>query len=85
MENRIHRIHPVDIQVVQKAPGGISPRFRQEFGLQMAQEYRRRLEEEHARVYNRVAAERAEAVARGVSVVVDDTRPDHYQEIHIPD
>jgi hypothetical protein len=29
--------------------------------------------------------ERAAAVTRGVQVVVDDIKPDHYQKIIIPD
>ncbi len=36
-------------------------------------------------VYTQVTEERAAAVARGVQVVVDDTRADHYQKILIPD
>ena len=36
-------------------------------------------------MYARVTAERAAAVAQGVQVVVDDTKPDHYQKILIPD
>jgi hypothetical protein len=63
MENQIHRINPVDIKVVQKATGGFGPGLLLQLDHQMAQEYRRRLQEEHARVYNLVAAERADAVA----------------------
>jgi hypothetical protein len=37
------------------------------------------------RVYARVYAERDAAVARGVQVVVDDTQPDHYQKMIIPE
>jgi hypothetical protein len=37
------------------------------------------------RVYARVTAGRAAAVARGAQVVVDDTKPDHYQKMLVPD
>jgi hypothetical protein len=36
-------------------------------------------------VYAHVTAERAAAVVRGVQVVVDNTKPDHYQKMLVPD
>ncbi len=54
-------------------------------GPRRAEELRHRRELSDNRCYARVMGERAEAVARGVQVVVDDTKPDHYQARCIPD
>ncbi len=44
---------------------------------------RRKIHDNHE--YARVYAERDAAVAWGVQVVVDDTNPDHFQKIIIPE
>jgi hypothetical protein len=44
-----------------------------------------RNDEQDACVGNRLATERAEAVAQGVNVVYKDTREEHFLEILIPD
>jgi hypothetical protein len=71
--------------VIQKAPGGMSPRLQLMLGPERVEELRQREEVADRRVYARVTAERAEAVSRRVQVVVDDTKPEHYQKILIPD
>jgi hypothetical protein len=83
--------HPVEDGnrvVLQHARGGIAPRLQLQMGganapavIRMIQ----RNDEQDARVGNRVARERAEAVARGVNVVYEDTREEHFLEIVIPD
>jgi hypothetical protein len=82
MANRIPVHH---IVVIQKAPGGMSPRLQLMLGRERVEELRQQREIADNQVYARVTAERAAAVAQGVQVVVDDTKPDHYQKIHIPD
>jgi hypothetical protein len=82
MANRI----PVDhLVVIQKAPGGMSPRLQLMLGPERVEELRQQREMMDNHVYARVTAERAAANARRVQVVVDDTKPDHYQTIVIPD
>jgi hypothetical protein len=71
--------------VIQKAPGGMSPRLQLTLGPERVQGLLQQREIADNRVYARVTMERDAAVARGVQVVVDDTKPDHYQKIIIPD
>ena len=71
--------------VIQKVPGGMSPCLQLMLGPERVVELRQQREIADNRVYVRVTAERAAAVARHVQVVVDDTNPDHYQKILIPD
>jgi hypothetical protein len=80
----VNRIPVHHIAVIQKEPGGVSPCLQLTLGPEhgVQELLHRRLILDN-RVYARVAAERAAAVARGVQVVVDDTRPDHYQKIRI--
>ncbi len=68
------------IVVIQKARGGISPRRQLMLGPRRAEELRHWRELSDNRCYARVMGERAEAVARGVQVVVDETLPDNYIE-----
>jgi hypothetical protein len=82
MANRIPVHHLV---VIQKASGGISPRLQLMLGPERVEELRQWREIADNRVYARVTAEIAAAVARRVQVVVDDTKPDHYQKMLIPD
>ena len=71
--------------VIQKAPGGMSPCLQLMLGPERVKELRQQREIAYSQVYARVIAERAAAAAQGVQVVVDDTKPDHYQKILIPD
>ena len=81
----VHLITSTQSVVIQKARGGIAPRRQLLLGPQIIAELQRHMEEEDCIVYRRVTAERAEAVTRGVQLVVDETRPDHYMEIQIHD
>jgi hypothetical protein len=82
MANRIPVHHLV---VIQKARGGMSPCLQLMLGPERAEELRQWKENADNRVYARVTAEIAAAEARCVQVVVDDTKPDHYQKMLIPD
>ena len=82
-------IRPRNYVVVQKAPGGMSPRLQllllRRFGPEGLQQQQQRQVERDERVRARVYAERAWAVSLGVQVVVDETRPDHYTLAELPD
>ena len=78
-------IQPFDHFVVQKALGGIPPQIQLQLSPQRLREYQLEREAWAQRIYNHVARERAEATARGVHVVVDETRPDRYVKIFIYD
>jgi hypothetical protein len=71
--------------VVQKGLGGIAPRLELQLGPERVKELRLQRDAWARHVYNRVAAKRAEAAARGVQVVVDDTRPDSYIKVRFYD
>jgi hypothetical protein len=81
----IHRIRAYDIKVFQKGHGGLAPRLELMMGRERAGELRAQRAASAQRVYNRVQAERAEAAARGVHVVVDDTKPDSYVKVRFYD
>jgi hypothetical protein len=83
--NRVNRIPVQHTVVIQKAPGGMAPRLQLMLGAERVQELYERREIRNNRVYARVYAKRDAAVARGVQVVVDDTLPDHYQKMIIPE
>jgi hypothetical protein len=72
------RIPANNIVVIQKGIGGISPRLQLQLGPDHIDVLIRRMEAVDNVVYERVAAERAEAGARGVQVVLEGNRPDHY-------
>jgi hypothetical protein len=82
-------IPPNNYMVVQKAPGGIAPRIQlllyQRFGPEGLEAQRERENVRAELTRARVHAERVGAVARGVQVVVDETRPDHYHLVDFPD
>ncbi len=80
-----HLIQPHDSMVVQKALGGLAPRIQLQLGQERVAELRLEREAWAQTVYNDVARERAEAAARGVQVVLDDTRPDSYVEVFFYD
>jgi hypothetical protein len=82
MANRIPVHHLV---VIQTAPRGVSNRLQLMLGRVRVAELLQQREIVDNRVYARVTAERAAAVAWGVHVVVDDTKPDHYQKMLVPD
>ena len=73
-----NRIAPFEVQVVQAALPDIDPRVQLQVSLQRLAEHRLEREAWAQRVHDQVDRERAEAVARGVQVVVDDTLPDSY-------
>ena len=81
----VTRIPVHHLVVYQTVPGGLSPRLQLMLGPEGVEELLHRREIAKNRVYARVTAERAAAVARGVQVVVDDTKPEHYKKILIPD
>ena len=83
----IHRIKAYDIKVFQKGQGGLAPRLELMMGRERAGELRAQRAASAQRVYDRVQAERAEAeaAARGVHVVVDDTKPDSYVMVRFYD
>ncbi len=85
MEPPPHLIKPYDSKVYQKGLGGLAPRLQLQLGPRRVEELRLRSEAHARRVGNRVAAVRAEAAARGVHVVVDDTRPDTYSIVRVYD
>ena len=78
-------IKPYERKVYQKGRGGISPRLQLEalarFGPDVLQRWQERQDAIAARVRARVETERANAVSRGVHVVVDETRPDEYTRV----
>jgi hypothetical protein len=82
-------IRPHNYRVVQKPPGGLSPRLQlqlvERFGPEGLERARLQQRENADRVRARVNAERAEAVARGVQVVVDETRSDHFSMAELSD
>jgi hypothetical protein len=81
-----NRIEEYNLVVVQKQRGGIAPRLQLQMGgAPVVAQLMLRYEELDARVGNRVASERAEAAARGVHVVYEDTRVEHFVEILLPD
>jgi hypothetical protein len=69
-------------RVVQKGRGGMAPRLQLQlaarFSLAAIERYQQRQRDEAEGVRARVYAVREAAVARGVQVVVDETRPDEY-------
>jgi hypothetical protein len=80
-----HRIPVYHLVVIQKAAGGMSPRLQLTLGPERVAVLLQQRAIADNEVYTQVTEERAAAVARGVQVVVDDTRADHYQKILIPD
>jgi hypothetical protein len=85
MEPPIHRVKPYETKVFQKGLGGLDTRLQMRLGLDRVAELNLQREAWADRIYNRVAAERAEAAARGVHVVVDETRPDRYIRVRFYD
>jgi hypothetical protein len=79
------RIPVKNIVVIQKQQGGIAPRLQLQLGPDGTNELFRRIEAANNLVYERVEAERADATTRGVQVVLDDTKPDHFLELRRPD
>ncbi len=82
------RIRAHNYRVVQRARGGIAPWMQLMIGARYG---RAVLEAIHQQNIDRddacravVDAERAAAVARGVHVVVDETRPDNYTQEELP-
>jgi 2-hydroxychromene-2-carboxylate isomerase len=77
-----HLIRPYEYKVYQKAQGEMTPRLAieltQRFGLAEVERRMERQLRKDERFRRHVEAERAEAAARGVQVVVDETGPDHY-------
>jgi hypothetical protein len=71
--------------VIQKARGGCNPRrwMHMTAARQARWTAKSNRNMEHAR--NVVIAERAEARARGVHIIVEDTRADVYSRIEVPD
>lgn len=80
-------IRPYVRKVYQKGPEGLPPRLRlsvlERFGPDALRQWEERQEEISDGVRARVEAERAEAVARGVQVVVDETKLDQYFQIKV--
>jgi hypothetical protein len=85
MEPPIHHIKAYETKIFQKCLGGLDTRLQLRLGRERVKELRIQREAWADRIYNRVAAERAEAAARGVHVVVDDTRPDSYIKVRFYD
>jgi hypothetical protein len=76
------RVCPRNVRVIQKSQGGLSPRMQIQQMIDLGPEevQRRRENRDIAAWYTRtlVMRERAEAESRGVTVMVNETRPDHY-------
>jgi hypothetical protein len=83
--HRIHRIKAYETKIFQKTLGGLDTHLQMRLGLARVAELNLQREAWADRIYNRVAAKRAEAAARGVHVVVDDTRPDAYIKVRFYD
>ena len=81
----IHRNKAYNLKVYQKGEGGLAPRLELRMGSESAGELRAQRAASAQHVYTRVQAERAEAAARGVQVVVDDTKPDSYVKVRFYD
>jgi hypothetical protein len=81
MANRVEAENRV---AVQKARGGLAPILQLQMGPRRVAHLIQRIEEADTLVGNRVAAEQAEAVARGVQVVYEGTHEEHFVEIVIP-
>ncbi len=86
MATRIPQYH---YMVYQKAVGNISPRLQlmlnHRFGPEWLVAHQERESIEAEQIRQRVHLERVAAAARGVQVVVDETRPDHYVLVELPD
>ncbi len=78
---------PIDyIVVVQKAQGAMSPQEQLQLGPVRSLELHRHREAADNCVYaHDVAAKPAEVITRGVQVVLDVTKPEHYQEMRNED
>jgi hypothetical protein len=83
------RIRAHNYRVVQYASGGIAPRMQMligaRYGREVLQAIQQRNIDRDDAVRAVVEAERVAAVARVVQVVVDETRPDHYTLVELPD
>jgi hypothetical protein len=84
-----HIVRANNYRVVQKAPGGLPPLMQlqmlRDIGPQAIEEElsRRRVIADWSR--EKVQAERVAAIARGVHVVLEDSRPDFYTIVELPD
>ena len=80
-----HRIanRSYERKVYQRAAGGMSPRLWLMLSPEEREEEEARRRRASAHACARVHAERDEACRRGVNVVIDETRPDHFIEVII--
>jgi len=69
----------------QKGIGGPNPRMWMRMSQQQRNAYERHQLRATIRARNRVMREREEARARGVHIILDETREDHYVRANVPD
>jgi hypothetical protein len=79
----VHLIKLFENVVYQKAEGGIAPLLQLRLTQEELENHERVREMERAAIRARVNGERADAMERGVHVVVDDRRPDNFVEVKV--
>ena len=78
-------IPPVNRMTFQKGVGGVNPRLWMRMNLAQRNAYEARQLRATAHARNRVMREREAARARGVNIILDETRADHYVRVNVPD
>ena len=78
-------IPPVNRMTFQKGVGGVNPRLWMRMSLAQRNAYEARQLRATARARHRVMREREAARGRGVNIIIDETRADHYVRVNVPD
>jgi hypothetical protein len=84
-----HTIYARNFRAVQKSPGGIPPRLYLQLmatrGPEAVEEWEHRHRRRDRWVKRLVNRQRAEAIARGVQVIYDSDREEHFMACELPD
>ena len=78
-------IPPMNRMIFQKGVGDVNPRLWMRMNLAERNTYEVRQVHATARARNRVIREREAARGRGVNIIIDETRADHYVRVNVPD